>query len=76
MATLWAETVRSEDEEDPKVFVLSLCDGIAAAYVAVSAWTTRICGWSCERMPHLRECVQGQWPMLSTSALGHREGDR
>ena len=55
-------------EESPKLFIVSVCDGIGALFEAISHYTQVRDGWACEREAHLRELVRSKWPSLKASA--------
>ena len=54
---------------DPRVYVLSVCDGIGGIFVAVSKYTSEIEGHACEKEQALREFVRKKWPKVGQSAL-------
>ena len=56
------------DAEPPRLFVVSVCDGIGSGLVALDKYTD-VVGIACERNPHLRAFVAGKWPGVKTSAL-------
>ena len=58
-----------ERADDPLVYVISVCDGVGGAFLAVRRYTTRIRGWAVERKRHLAAFVRSQWPQLHSTAL-------
>jgi len=47
------------------VFVLSVCDGIGAAFVAMDHYVSDVVGHACELEDNLREFVQSKWPRVT-----------
>ena len=58
-----------EDEEQLRVFVISLCDGIGGAIVAVTARTCNVKGFIAEKEDNLRDSVLGKRPKFQGVAM-------
>ena len=55
-----------------KVFVVSACDGIGAAFCAVRILQLPFTGVACEKSPHLRRFVRDKWPQVATHTDLHQ----
>ena len=61
-------SVEQQDLGDPLTYLVSLCDGLGAAMVAVSQKTSRLQGFLCEKKEHLREFTAKKWPQFDSCA--------
>ena len=52
---------------DPKLYVISVCDGIGGGLVAANEFVGEVNGLACEREDNLREFVAGKWPKIKSS---------
>ena len=61
-------SVEQQDLGDPLTYLVSLCDGLGAAMVAVSQKTSRLQGFLCEKKDHLRDFTAKKWPQFDSCA--------
>ena len=60
---------RDVADDDPSVYLISVCDGIGGAMLAVSQYTQRIAGCAVEKEPNLRQFVAQKWPQMHCTAM-------
>ena len=58
----------AEHPDNPTVYIVGVCDGIGAIYVAARNKGADIQGTTCEAKNNLREFVQRKWPNLKAVA--------
>ena len=62
-----SEQGRPRDSEDPLVYLVSVCDGIGGAMVALRQYTQRVSGVAVEKEQNLRQFVRETWPEMRSA---------
>ena len=62
-------TAPPDDPDPPRVYVISVCDGVGTVFQAVSLLSQRVDGYACESQYHLGCVARGHYPRVRRATV-------